>query len=361
MSGRQWGPTVPPSRPPPRILTGDDFVASFVPPDWLVDGVIQKGRLYACTSPTAHGKTAVWLYIGCMVHAGRMVGSLDVFKGNVLILAGENPEDLKARMLAMCRHYKIPSRQLPYVLPRAFPLNEQECAALKQEILSLGVEFNLILGDTAAAFFPGDDENDNVVARRYASTLRSLTELPGNPAVVALCHPIKNATRDNLLPRGGGAFLNELDGNTTLWSPTIGEVTILHWQGKIRGPDFPPLSFRLVSIVTGYQDTRGRDVITVVAEPMDEASAANNARQAMANEDVVLKALHDEPGVSITQICANAGWMDAAGNPERWRANRAIQSLAKDNLVHQERARGPWIVTKKGERMLNGSGASNRP
>lgn len=355
MSGRQWGPTVKPSRPPPRILSGDAFVGSFVPPDWLVDGIIQKGRLYACTSLTAHGKTAVWLYIACMIHTGRMVGSLNVFKGNVLILAGENPEDLKARMLGMCRHYKIPSLLLPYVLPHAFPLTAQECADLKAEIVSMGIDFAMIVGDTAAAFFPGDDENDNVVARSYAATLRSLTGLPGNPAIVGLCHPTKNAGRDNLLPRGGGAFLNELDGNTTLWSAALGEVTTLHWQGKIRGPDFPPLNFRLSPVPTGLQDSRGRDVVTVVAEPMDEASTANDAKQALANEDVVLHALCAQPGISQTQICLNAGWVDQGGTPDRKRVYRTIEALLRDKLVHQERTRGPWKITEKGKRMLNGA------
>ena len=68
--------------------------------------------------------------------------------------------------------------------------------------------------------------------------------------MVALCHPVKNAHRSNLLPRGGGAFLNELDGNLTLWSES-GEVTELHWQGKIRGPDFSPLGYRLRPTPTG--------------------------------------------------------------------------------------------------------------
>jgi hypothetical protein len=60
---------------------------------------------------------------------------------------------------------------------------------------------------------------------------RGFTECEGHPAVVVLSHPIKNASRSNLLPRGGGAFLNELDGNLTLWSDNLGEVTELHWQG----------------------------------------------------------------------------------------------------------------------------------
>ena len=35
-----------------------DFMATFKTPDYIVDGIIQRGRLYALTSPTSHGKTA---------------------------------------------------------------------------------------------------------------------------------------------------------------------------------------------------------------------------------------------------------------------------------------------------------------
>jgi len=43
--------------------------------------------------------------------------------------------------------------------------------------------------------------------------MRSLTELQGGPTVLVLCHPTKNATADNLIPRGGGSFIAEIDGN----------------------------------------------------------------------------------------------------------------------------------------------------
>jgi hypothetical protein len=47
-------------------------------------------------------------------------------------------------------------------------------------------------------------------------TERSGTRSKKPPDVVVVnCHPVKNATADNLLPAGGGTFLNEVDGNLT--------------------------------------------------------------------------------------------------------------------------------------------------
>jgi hypothetical protein len=43
---------------------------------------------------------------------------------------------------------------------------------------------------------------------------------------------------------GGSAFLNEVDGNLTLWATAERQMT-LHWQGKFRGPEFEPMTFEL--------------------------------------------------------------------------------------------------------------------
>lgn len=342
-----------------RILTGADFVASFVPPDWLIDGLVQSGRLYACTSPTGHGKTAVWLYNACMIQAGRKVANLETEFGNVVILAGENPEDLKARMLGMMGAFNLTPKQLPYVLPGTFPLDESGAEQLLIDIEKLGIPLVLIIGDTASSFFPGDDENSNVQAGNYARIARTLTAAPGNPAVIMISHPVKNASRENLLPRGGGAFLNELDGNFILWAPELGELTSLHWQGKIRGPDFDPLSYILKPVPTGKQDKKGHDVMTVIARPVDDFEAASHAAQVVANEDAVLRTLCDHPDWSMAEMARSIGWVSDKGEPEKWRVQRALKNLANDKLARK--FRGKWRITDAGEKEAQGdrSGSSD--
>jgi AAA domain len=339
-----------------RILSGAEFIAGHTPPVWLIDGIVQRSRLYACTSPTGHGKTAVWLFNACMVQAGRMIGQLETFQGNVLFLAGENPSDLEARMTGMAEALNIPTDRLPYVLPGSFPLDEDGAEALRRDIKALGVPLALIVGDTASSFFPGEDENNNVQVGQYARTLRCLTECDGNPAVVALSHPVKNASRTHLLPRGGGAFLNELDGNLILWSDAMGEVTQLHWQGKIRGPDFSAFGYSLRAVPTGLFDEKNRQEMTIVAEPMSEEAVANHAKQTLANEDTVLRSLKEPPDWSHTEIADAAGWHNEDGKPLRARVQRAIRSLADDKLLAQERKGAPWRLTEKGKKFLEEDG-----
>ncbi len=340
---------------PPRILSAADFMAGFEPPDYVVDGIIQRGRLYCLTSPTGHGKTAVALYLGCMVAAGRDIGGIDVTQGAVVFLAGENPDDLRCRLYAACQAYILDAAKLPlYVLPGNFPLTDQTVETLKRDIDALACSPVLIVVDTAAAYFPGDNDNDNVQMGTYARRLRVLTTCQGKPAVLTPAHPVKNPDKNNLLPRGGGAFLNEVDGNLTLWAEAIGETAALHWQGKIRGADFPPVDFALQPVrIAALTDRRGRPIISIVAAVQTEIQAEEAAKRARTDEDTVLEWLRRSPGISIRDIARNAGWVSYRGSPHTGKVHRLLKALQREKLARPHRGR--WGLTDAGRKEVEPS------
>ena len=167
---------------------------------------------------------------------------LDVERGRVLYLAIENPDDTVSRFTIAQRFHRIQNltlrNRLFIVTVKATP--EAVFAAL--ENLARSGEFALVIVDTLAAYFDGTDMNDNVAAGNFMRRLRALSTVLGNPAVVIPAHPIKGADQSKLSPYGGGAIINEVDGNLTLWRR--GNACRLHWQTKLRGPDFAPVFFR---------------------------------------------------------------------------------------------------------------------
>ena len=80
----------------------------------------------------------------------------------------------------------------------------------------------------------------------HAEMLRRLKICPVTRPSFAACHPVKNASNDNLVPRGGGAFLNSMDGNLCAYKTDM--LVTVHHQGKFRGVDFEPMSFELLSV-----------------------------------------------------------------------------------------------------------------
>ena len=84
---------------------------------------------------------------------------------------------------------------------------------------------------------------------------------------------------------------------------------------------------------------------------MDEEAVADHGKQALANEDVVLRMLRDNPSWSFAQIARNAGWVDADDQPLRARVQRAIKTLGDDKLIIKHRTGGRWELTDKGTKV----------
>jgi hypothetical protein len=249
--------------PTQLILSSAAFVADFVPPEYVLEGVLQRRFLYSFTGKTGSGKTAILLLLAAHVGLCKFIGDRSVEAGRVLYFAGENPDDVRMRWIAMAQQLDFDFDEMAvHFIPGIFKLS-QLFKRIRAEVERIG-EVTLIIVDTSAAYFEGDEENSNVQLGNHARRLRSLVGLPGAPCVIAACHPPKNAADDSLIPRGGGAFLAEVDGNLTARS-NAGGVEV-HWQGKFRGPDFQPMMFQLKTVThERLKDSKGRLIPTVVA------------------------------------------------------------------------------------------------
>lgn len=340
----------------PPILTARQFLDTFTVPDYLIDGIVQRGRVYALTSPTGHGKTAVALLLGCMVAIGRNIGNMEVEQGHVLFLAGENPDDLTARFHAACQTYGLtdPDHLPIHFMPGNFPVTPETAELLRGKIDATGNTYGLIIGDSVAAYFSGENENDNVQMGACARNWRILSKCRGTPAVIALSHPVKNPDRENLLPRGGGAFIAEIDVNLTLWAEGERETTSLHWAGKIRGADFSPVNFALVPVkLIDKADKKGRPFMSVVATVQSEEQAQKVRETAISDENVVLDWLRRHPGITLRTIAENAGWVTIEGRAQSSKVHRLLKSLRTNKLV--KNWRGKWVITDAGMHELNPS------
>jgi hypothetical protein len=250
----------------PGIVSSAEFVSGFVPPDYHLDGVAQAGFLYALTAGTGTGKTAVLLALTASTALGTALCGRDVRKGRVVYFAGENPDDVRMRWLAMAHHAGFdPADVDVHFIAGTFSI-PAAVARIGLDVERLGGA-DMIVVDTSAAYFQGEDENGNTALGKHARDLRQLCTLPGKPAVFVACHPTKNADPANLQPRGGGAFIAEIDGNLTLTKDT--GLAKLHWQVKHRGADFAPLFFALESVTAPILlDSKGRPVPTIMAVGM---------------------------------------------------------------------------------------------
>lgn len=353
---REHRAEVPPENPIPPgehlFKSSPEFTANYVPAEYLIEPLVQRGYCYSFTAPTGHGKTAIAMNLAACVGLGRKFAGCETLKGRVGYFAAENPTDVQARWIVMQDALKFTASDADvYFAPLTLDI-EQHFATIEAEAVRVG-GFDLVIVDTSQAFFYGDDENSNAEMVAHAKKMRRLTTLPGNPCAIVLCHPLKNAAKDNLLPRGGGGFLAEVDGNLTAWKDE--ELVVMHHAGKLRGPGFPPINFELKSQTSErLKDAKGRQLPSVLAVAMAEDDYSRRMVEQGSDQDKVLVLLLSTKGkISVADICDKCGWIGATGIPNKGKAHRIIRQLISLKLIKQDR-RGRYVVTASGKAEIGG-------
>jgi hypothetical protein len=345
-------PAADDAKPPERlILSSGEFVESFEAPNPLIESIVMRKYIYALTGHVAKGKTAVALLWTAHVGLGRILGNLEVEQGKVLYLAGENFVDVQMRWIAMAQQMDFDPKTIPvHFRPGRFMLSKK-MNRLRHEVEELGgVDF--IVVDSSAAFFEGDDENSNAQAGVHARRLRELTKFEGEPCVLVLCHPPKNAGDDNLQPRGAGALIAEWDGNLT--ATKDGSVTTIHYQIKIRGPDFSPISFLLRNVThERLKSKTGKLIPTVIAEPLSAEREEEMHKAARNEEDDLMHAVNDHPRCNQAELARLLGWISRKGERQKSKVHRIIRELKKQKLV--EETRSGIKLTNKGREAIEES------
>jgi AAA domain-containing protein len=183
----------------PTLLTSAAFLNGFVPPDYLVEGILQRRFIYAITGRTGEGKTTVCLRIAAHVAEGISLNGAEVSRDRVLYLAGENPDDIRMRWIVLMEQMGLDGSDIAV----DFVDGRFNVSDIPGHILDAASKHEYVLiVDTSVAFSQSIDENDNVEQLRHAEALRGLIDkLPGGPTILVCCHPPKCQRRQSATTR----------------------------------------------------------------------------------------------------------------------------------------------------------------
>ena len=333
--------------PVAKLKTAAEFCAEYVPLSYSVEPLIRSRSLYTLTARTGVGKTALLVAMGLAVASGRSgILGADVEQGRVAYLAFENPDDVRMRLMIAAFLLNIDLNALAGRLLILDVRSKPEDVFSLLASISQVEHFSLVMADTLAAWFDGKDINDNVQAGEFVRRVRPLTALPGNPSVVLAAHPTKGASDDQLVPYGGGAILNEVDGNLALARRADTPTVRLHWQGKLRGLEFTPRPFRFeIAGSPDILDAKGRQVQLPVLRPMTEADDEARQKVEVNLDAALLRAMAAEPSGTQHSWSVSIGCSKSS-------VNRRLQKMKGDKLV--ETTLGQWGLTAKGRKAASG-------
>jgi hypothetical protein len=345
------GPQVPDptEMAPARLLKKlGGWMREFVLPEYLWDGILIKRFCYSLTAQTGAGKTAVAMLLAVYAATGEALCGRHVERGSVIYLAGENPTDVQMRFLGLCHMMGIDWDTLDIHIIEGTMDISKHADQFRAECEAFGLKPSLVIVDTAAAYFPGDNDNDNAQMGSYARQLRELCKLPGGPCVLVLCHPTKGAKEiGEMVPRGGGAFLNEVDGNLA----AARDVNLIAIQalGKFRGPEFAPLHFGLHTVwecPALYDTKKGKHLPTVVAQAVSEAGAAARAMETETSSIRLVQFIYANPKASFVQIATEF-------KVNKSKAERMVNDLINEKLVKRDKLTGKLTLTPSAQTSLN--------
>ena len=297
-------------KPKTRRYTALAFKQQRVPTIPVIDGLISAGGLYTLTGGTGSGKTGVLINMALAVAFDRpdLIGR-EVEPGRVLYLTAENPNKFRDRLILAALEFGIPESDLgdgrlqvmPGFATAAEMLAEAKAMAAEAEACGGRLSFNIL--DTLQSYFPGDDFNGNAEVLKFMRSLRPITEMRGEPTVLVAAHPVKGATTENLVPYGGGAILNEIDGNFTQTASPDGKTTKLHWFGKLREADFEPIVY-VVDMKSSPEllDGKRKPLVLPLMRPGTQQDSAESDGRAKDAQILILELLLASPQPSAAAI-----------------------------------------------------------
>ncbi len=334
------------TKPPllPSMIEGlGSFMRGYRPLSYPIEGILPSGALYGLTARQGTGKTAFMQAITLAVAMDRPdILGLGVKAGRVAYVTIENPDDFRMKMALGCFvhniRYEDVDSQVAVVSRRDTP--EQIVDGLRLDAEANG-PFRVVCFDTFQAGFSaanGGEFNSNDAVLAYTTRLRALTTLPGSPGALVAFHPTKNAGEDELFPYGGGAIMNEIDGNLTLWK----SARIKLGHNRLRGPEFEPKYFQIekLSCPEILDDEGAQILLPVMKSSTQEDAESREQQEGNAQLALLMAMLGNETGTQ-------RDWAATIGKHQGG-LQAMFQKLKKAKFV--EERFGKWILTETGRK-----------
>lgn len=327
-----------------RIQSSAEFLSDLTPAVYVVDGVLAMRRCMSLTGYAGHGKTTLALHLAIQVAAGGQFGGQDCEQGSVLILAGENPDNVKWQYAAACAAANVGTDLPIHFLPGHFQLSGflDHLLFEARRIQNL----KLVIIDSLQAFFEGENDNGNVEMMEAARRFRALSEIESGPAVVVIAHPAgKKPDKANIVPRGGSSFGNEFDGNLTVWAEPDGTQTFHHTE-KFRGAPFEPLPFVMEEREFDHlTDHKGRKMRLKISRMQMAIEQANAAHRSERRDRDAIEAIDGNPRITVRALAEQLRISKSS-------ADRVMQTLKDEKLIRRHAKK--WVLTDGGKEFLNG-------
>jgi hypothetical protein len=191
-----------------------DVKGKLAPPDWLIEGYIEKSTMGVMYAPSSSYKSFISIDMALCIATGKSWHGHKVNTGPVIYVAGEGHGGLPKRIEAWSQRHKVDiAPETPLVVTRCAPdLHSTKNAIAFSNQLGVTIEelggCQLIIIDTMARAFGDGEENSNSDVMKFINNCTNVLRNRFNCAVLIIHHTGK---ADRATMRGASALRDALD------------------------------------------------------------------------------------------------------------------------------------------------------
>ncbi|HZT03737.1 MAG TPA: AAA family ATPase, partial [Steroidobacteraceae bacterium] len=308
------------------VVTADVFAHS-KKPAWLVKGVIPKHSVGVLYGASGAGKSFQALDIACAIQLGKPWRNCRVKKGRVVMIVAEGQTGHAQRLKAYSLHHNVDLASLPSVIEEVPNLLEVKDAADIARSIKAAGGADLIVIDTLAASFVGD-ENAGKDMQAVIRNAHRLGQLLGC-AIWLIHHSGKDETKG---ARGHSSLKGAADheelAHRDQTDPDLRVMRTTKQKDAVEGLVFYT---RLHPVCIG-KDEDGEDIFSCVcveAEPPTVRAPTMSAGPQGPNQRAVWLAVKDSGGSAseerVLRIVQERGYLPPPGDDKRDRRHRAVK------------------------------------
>lgn len=336
---------------PAVLLNADELYGSLAPQDMLIDGVLDTNTITIVSGDSNSGKTTVLQYLALQVAQGESFAGKRTKQGTVLWVAGEDVDNAKFRMVAMCEEYGIDPRALGdrfLLLPQPIAILDSDSMLQLADVIRQRIgkdkELSLIVIDSKSVNWGGRDENSNDENAMFIAATRKFMIAPfGRPSVLITHHLTKHREKESQTSRGGGALINNADHEWRFEMNQEAHLSAMMPGSKVRMERWAEIKFaiktvalpeaKLPQLVNNFGEMPRvsiADPVNAYARSMKQLSQDGELRALL----VALKKL-EEAGEDrgTTALARELNWVDGANDPDYRKAKRVIDNAVKQKLA----------------------------
>jgi hypothetical protein len=285
-------------------------------PEWQIDKIFPLGSLVGIYGASGSGKSFLALSLALAIATGQPWLDRVVRKGPVVYVAAEGGRAIRQRIAAWMRYHDVDAAPDAYF--KIEPLQVCESDDVDRLLASIGdrqIKPMLIVIDTLARCFVGEDENSAEAMGRFVAGIGTLIRKTGATVIV-----VHHSGRNGEYERGSTALRAAAD--VMMLVAKVDNAVVVTNNKQKDGEDFPEMFCELIKV-------DGTDSCVIQAHGVEEAKKAGS------RNEQALAALRD-----IAPASWDAWWKKSGLS--RTTFQRTCVNLKNGGCV--EKKKGAWQI-----------------